>query len=42
MLSLIRSRQKIEVFMKYTDNLIEENNGYFYWKSGPEESVVKK
>lgn len=28
--------------MKYTDNLIEENNGYFYWKSGPEEKALSK
>lgn len=42
MLSLIRSRQKTEVFMKYTDNLIEENNGCYYWKTGPEESIVQK
>lgn len=42
MLSLIQSRQRMEILLQYTDPLIEMNNGFYCWKAGPEESTVQK
>ena len=40
MLSFIRCRQKLDVLLKYEDSMIEENNGFFRWRTGPGESSV--
>ena len=40
MLSFIRCRQKLDVLLKYEDSMIEENNGFFRWQTGPGESSV--
>ena len=40
MLSFIRCRQNLDVLLKYEDSMIEENNGFFRWQTGPGESSV--
>jgi predicted acetyltransferase len=42
MLQMVRSSETKTLYLHVKDPIIEKNNGYFCWASGPESSVVEK
>ena len=42
MLRLTSSREEKTIWLHVKDDVIEENNGYFCWKTGPEASSAEK
>lgn len=42
MLSLLRSQESLEFVVKISDEIIEENDGYFHWRVSSKESVCEK
>ena len=42
MLRLIGSREKKVLYLKIKDPIVEKNNGYFCWRTGPEESRAER
>ena len=42
MLRLTSSREEKTIYLHVKDAVIEENNGYFCWKTGPEESSAER
>lgn len=42
MLSLLRSQESLEFVVKISDEIIEENDGYFHWSVSSRESICEK
>lgn len=42
MFSLLRSQESLEFVVKISDEIIEENDGYFHWRVSSKESVCEK
>ena len=42
MLRLTSSREEKTIWLRVKDEVIEENNGYFCWRTGPDSSKAEK